>query len=370
MSRIRTIKPEFWTDETMVQLPYEARLLFVGLWNFCDDEGLLSYEPERIRMQVLPGDDIQISELLDLLVASERLEVLKLKDGSEALKIPHFLEHQKISHPTPSKLSPNISGKLVIPAEVRRQVALKHGCKPGEHVEASCYYCGSPGSIWWAKTQKGKPSFWVAFGDLELDHFEAESQGGENKEKNIVLACMHCNRSKGIEHGFSFLSKNLPEYSGTFPPDGKGIERIGKERIGSERKGEDTKGSNTMAGKPSGVRFDDWWKAYPKKAKKKQSREIWKRKRLDSKADDLIADVQNREQNDDRWQRGFVPDPTTYLNGERWQDDIEAPKKGNGKVPPLSDEAGMKQFGTEHGAHPKPGESWYQYRERLVNAIR
>ena len=28
MARIRTIKPEFWTDEKIVQLPFEARLLF------------------------------------------------------------------------------------------------------------------------------------------------------------------------------------------------------------------------------------------------------------------------------------------------------------------------------------------------------
>ena len=39
MARIRTIKPEFWTDEKVVTLPFEARLLFIGMWNFCDDEG-------------------------------------------------------------------------------------------------------------------------------------------------------------------------------------------------------------------------------------------------------------------------------------------------------------------------------------------
>jgi len=68
--------------------------------------------------------------------------------------------------------------------------------------------------------------------------------------------------------------------------------------------------------------FGRWWVIYPKKVKKKTAREIWKRKRLDRLTDQLIADVQNRLANDQRWKDGFVPDPTTYLNQERWDDEI------------------------------------------------
>ena len=32
MPRIRTIKPEFWTDEKIIELSLPARLLFIGLW--------------------------------------------------------------------------------------------------------------------------------------------------------------------------------------------------------------------------------------------------------------------------------------------------------------------------------------------------
>lgn len=71
-------------------------------------------------------------------------------------------------------------------------------------------------------------------------------------------------------------------------------------------------------------RFPDFWKTYPKKRKKKNAQEIWRRKKLDAKADVLIADVQNRLQNDKQWRDGFIPDPTTYLNGERWDDELES----------------------------------------------
>jgi len=55
---------------------------------------------------------------------------------------------------------------------------------------------------------------------------------------------------------------------------------------------------------------------------------VWRRKRLDARADALIADVQRRIEGDRRWLDGYVPDPTTYLNQERWNDELQAPRSG------------------------------------------
>nr|MBF6067360.1 primosomal protein [Klebsiella pneumoniae] len=38
MARIRTIKPEFWTDEDMAEVSEPACLLAIGLLNYADDE--------------------------------------------------------------------------------------------------------------------------------------------------------------------------------------------------------------------------------------------------------------------------------------------------------------------------------------------
>ena len=69
-------------------------------------------------------------------------------------------------------------------------------------------------------------------------------------------------------------------------------------------------------------RFDEFWEVYPKKRAKKDALAKWKRKGLDKIADQLIADVKNRIENDDEWRGGFIPHPTTYINGERWNDEI------------------------------------------------
>ena len=66
--------------------------------------------------------------------------------------------------------------------------------------------------------------------------------------------------------------------------------------------------------------FDEFWAVYPKKRKKKTALDIWRRKKPDASV--LIADVRARLAGDKQWLGGFVPDPTTYLNGERWNDDM------------------------------------------------
>lgn len=223
MARIRTIKPEFWTDEKIVQLPYEARLLFIGMWNFCDDEGYLWNEPERIRMQVLPNDDVDISGIIDLLSASGFIETYITDDDKRYIRIAHFSDHQKVDHPTKSKISREGSRKFTIPSNVRRLVAKKYGCKQGESIDVECYYCGSQGKINWLHTNKGKPNPWVSFSNLELDHLHPESKGGETTVDNIVLSCRECNRSKHNKDLFNFVV-NTREDSRTLAPEGKGRE--------------------------------------------------------------------------------------------------------------------------------------------------
>jgi hypothetical protein len=142
MARIRTIKPEFWTDGKIVQLPFYVRLVFIGLWNFCDDDGYLLEEHDRLKMQIMPGDDVDVEASIDLLVACELLSRHTLKIGGTALQINHFVDHQKISHPSPSKIAPEVSGKIRIRDEDRRKVAIKYGCEPGGSKDVQCYSCG------------------------------------------------------------------------------------------------------------------------------------------------------------------------------------------------------------------------------------
>lgn len=64
MSRIRSIHPGIWTDEAFVSLSGFARLLFIGLWNECDDKGTFPWSPLQMKMRVLPADNVDAAGLL------------------------------------------------------------------------------------------------------------------------------------------------------------------------------------------------------------------------------------------------------------------------------------------------------------------
>lgn len=204
--RIRTIKPEFWTDSLMVSMPRDVRLFYIGLWNASDDHGWVLDDPEQLKMLLFPGDcDADVASWIDLLVSAGRLERVVTPEGNWLLRIAHWKDHQRVDHPGASKISREGSRKLAIPLHVRRSVAEKYGCPPGGTVGARCYFCGFDGSVHWFKLSNGRPSSWVIFPGLELDHFKPESEGGEGVADNIVLSCRSCNRSRHKGDALEFM---------------------------------------------------------------------------------------------------------------------------------------------------------------------
>lgn len=243
MARIRTVKPEFWSDSLMVQLPPLARLLYVAIWTAADDHGCLQDEPERLAMEVMPREDpAAVDDMVQLLIASGRMTLCASEDGWTYLEVARWADHQRIDRPSKSRISREGSRKIAISLATRRAVGKKYGCSPGSVVNAACYYCGSPGKVHWWTLADGRPSAWVTFPGLELDHLEPEGTGGESSSPNIVLACRRCNRSKGSKHWVEALcSGNGVEPSAIAREDSRGLtEGSGKERKGKERISEKT----------------------------------------------------------------------------------------------------------------------------------
>lgn len=104
MARIRTIKPEFWTSEQVMECSLGARLLFIGLWNFCDDEGRHPLAPKQIKALIFPADDMPISDIERMLVELSTNGLIKTYsvEDREYFYIPGW-RHQKIDRPQAAK---------------------------------------------------------------------------------------------------------------------------------------------------------------------------------------------------------------------------------------------------------------------------
>lgn len=118
MARIRSIKPEFPLSETTGRLSREARLLFIQLWTIVDDEGRTRAASRMLASLLYPYDDdarALIEEWLGEL-EQEKCIVRYEVDGAVYLEITNWLKHQKIDHPSKSRLpSPREGSRILVP---------------------------------------------------------------------------------------------------------------------------------------------------------------------------------------------------------------------------------------------------------------
>jgi len=102
MARIRTVKPEFWSSEQVMECSPIARLLFIGLWNFCDDAGNHVASAKTVKAEIFPGDDISSTDVQRMLdeLSSNSLIAFYTKGDKDYLHVTGWRKHQKIEKPT------------------------------------------------------------------------------------------------------------------------------------------------------------------------------------------------------------------------------------------------------------------------------
>lgn len=107
MARIRSIHPGLWTDEAFVSVSPLARLLHVGIWNECDDQGAFEWKPITLKMRLLPNDNADLSALLAELVGANMVARYSV-NGRDYGAVRNFGRFQrpkkpKSTHPMPSE---------------------------------------------------------------------------------------------------------------------------------------------------------------------------------------------------------------------------------------------------------------------------
>jgi hypothetical protein len=104
MARIRSIKPEFFTSETVAALPLSARLTFIGLWTYADDNGVGIYNELLITAAIWPleRDNLEtLSRTREDVASLSRAGLVTLYSDSRKtyVYVTSWDEHQKVDHP-------------------------------------------------------------------------------------------------------------------------------------------------------------------------------------------------------------------------------------------------------------------------------
>ena len=113
MARIRTIKPNFWDDTKIGRISRDARLLYIGLWTFSDDIGVVIGDTIWLKSKIFPYDQIQVQQFekwMNELVTNGFICLLSYKE-ERFIYLPNFTRHQVINKPNTKDL--NIPKQLI-----------------------------------------------------------------------------------------------------------------------------------------------------------------------------------------------------------------------------------------------------------------
>lgn len=73
-------------------------------------------------------------------------------------------------------------------------------------------------------------------------------------------------------------------------------------------------------------RFRAFWGAWPRKANKKKALQAFEKIAPDEQLlADMLAAIEQQSRSK-QWKQGFIPHASTWLNGERWLDEVDPPR--------------------------------------------
>lgn len=131
--RIRTIKPEFWTDEKVGDISITARLLFIALLNQSDDEGNLLCSLKQIKIHAFPYDNFSNDQIVTWLMECVSQDLLRcyVINGKSYLHITNFHKHQKINRPSPAQhpkfIESSLNNHILLIESSKRKEGRKEG---------------------------------------------------------------------------------------------------------------------------------------------------------------------------------------------------------------------------------------------------
>jgi len=99
--RVRVIRPAYWTDADLHnRLSADVREFYIGLWMLADDEGFVTWDPERIGAELYPYQDPR--QRVDNITgwAADLGDHVHILDCRRHLVVPNLAKHQVVPRPS------------------------------------------------------------------------------------------------------------------------------------------------------------------------------------------------------------------------------------------------------------------------------
>ncbi|WP_425318297.1 hypothetical protein [Pseudomonas nitroreducens] len=239
MARARNIKPSFFKNEDLADLPPFDRLLFVGLWCLADREGRLEDRPRRIKIELFPGDGYDVEVGLANLQGKgfiDRYEVA----GFTVISLPNFARHQSPHSTEKDSELPDCNGYLTVNERHRGKVL--------------------PGKQRFVHAETGF--------SLEANNSEVTVKAQDQPAPSTVDA---------PTHNALIPDSLIPDYLNPeeeqeppLPPEGEAAAAAGEQDKPQRKRKEPTQAFDPLAAKPTNVSAETWarWVQHRKEIRK------------------------------------------------------------------------------------------------------
>lgn len=118
---------------------------------------------------------------------------------------------------------------------------------------------------------------------------------------------------------YTLLSDHVePEWN----QNGTNVEPQNRIGLDLEKNSNNTYGAKEP--RKSETSFDKFWAEYPRKVGKEAARRAFAKVKVP--VDTLLAALQQQKASE-QWKRGYIPNPATWLNQGRWEDEVETQDK-------------------------------------------
>lgn len=114
--------------------------------------------------------------------------------------------------------------------------------------------------------------------------------------------------------------------------------------------------------------FTDFYTAYPRKVARADAEKMWRRM---TPAEQQAA-IDALPKHCAKWlhdgtEKQYIPHPATWLNGKRWEDEVEIEVKTASNW--RQSEAGTLEMARKVGISPAPAEDWESLRKRIAGKL-
>ncbi|MFW2056294.1 hypothetical protein [Acinetobacter haemolyticus] len=285
--RSRNIKSDFFSNEQLVELPFEARLLFIGLWMVADREGRLESRPKKIKMDIFPADDVNVKQLLVDLENSGFITSYNCY-GTDIIQVTNFVKHQSPHGTEKDSVLPDANGVYT--------------CY--ERNQKNNYVVGKPFYL--------NRDDWLKFTGMGEKLF--------NKKQVVSL-------SQVIKQDVNGYRTNNTLSDNALNPDSLNPESLNNTCPSDD---EQKQGQEVLQRD-----FEKFWNAYPKKQQKKPAFDKFKKINFKKYPLEIILSALEKQKGSSQWQKEngqFIPMATTWIYQERWNDQIELPQNTQAPV--------------------------------------